>query len=61
VNWIPAAGARASEQAELAGALDGAATSGGNYPWSSLAIFALCVWIVHGIIVYGRDERAATS
>lgn len=32
---------------------------GGSYPWWSLGIFFLCVWIVHGILVYGQDERAA--
>jgi hypothetical protein len=31
----------------------------GQNPWWSLAIFALCVWVVHGLIVYGEDERAA--
>jgi hypothetical protein len=30
-----------------------------GHPFWSLAIFALCVWIVHGIIVYGEDERTA--
>ena len=28
-------------------------------PWWSLAVFALCIYIVHGIIVFGDDERAA--
>ena len=27
------------------------------YPFWSLAIFALCVWIVYGIVVYGEEER----
>ncbi len=31
----------------------------GAYPWWSLAIFALCVYVVHGILVYGEDERPA--
>jgi hypothetical protein len=30
---------------------------GGSYPWWSLGIFALCVYVVHGILVYGDDER----
>jgi hypothetical protein len=34
---------------------------GGQNPWWSLAIFALCVWVVHGLIVYGEDERAARA
>ena len=34
---------------------------GGQNPWWSLAIFALCVWVVHGLIVYGEEERAARA
>ena len=34
---------------------------GGADPWWSLAIFALCVYVVHGIIVYGEGERAPTT
>jgi hypothetical protein len=40
------------------GAIGALLSIGGSYPWWSLAIFLLCVYIVHGIIVYGRDERA---
>jgi len=32
---------------------------GGAYPWWSLGIFFLSVWVVYGILVYGEDERAA--
>jgi hypothetical protein len=31
---------------------------GGDYPWWSLCIFFLCIYIVHGIFIYGTDERA---
>ena len=41
------------------GAIGALLSIGGSYPWWSLGIFFLCVWIVHGILVYGRDERAA--
>lgn len=41
------------------GAIGALLSIGGAYPWWSLAIFALCVYVVHGIIVYGEDERAA--
>ena len=41
------------------GAIGALLSIGGNYPWWSLGIFVLCVWIVHGILVYGQDERAA--
>jgi hypothetical protein len=40
------------------GAIGALLSVGGSYPWWSLAIFALCVYVVHGIIVYGDDERA---
>ena len=32
---------------------------GGAYPWWNLAVFALCVYVVYGLIVYGEDKRAA--
>jgi hypothetical protein len=43
------------------GAIGALLSIGGSYPWWSLGIFALCVWIVHGIVVYGRDERVAAT
>ena len=43
------------------GALWALLSVGGQNPWWSLAIFALCVWVVHGLIVYGEDERAARA
>jgi hypothetical protein len=42
------------------GAIGALLSIGGNYPWWSLAIFVLCVWVVHGILVYGEDERTTT-
>jgi len=43
------------------GAIDALLSIGGNYPWWSLGIFFLCVYIVHGIYVYGEDERTAVT
>jgi hypothetical protein len=40
------------------GAIGALLSIGGSYPWWSLGIFALCVYVVHGIIVYGEEERA---
>ena len=40
------------------GAIGALLSIGGAYPWWSLAVFALCVYVVHGIIVFGEDERA---
>ncbi len=39
------------------GAIGALLSIGGNYPWWSLGVFALCVYVVHGIIVYGEEER----
>ncbi|HET8975801.1 MAG TPA: hypothetical protein VFN15_04145 [Solirubrobacterales bacterium] len=41
------------------GAIGALLSIGGNYPWWSLGIFVLCIYIVHGIIVFGDDERPA--
>jgi hypothetical protein len=40
------------------GAMGALLSIGGDNPWWSLAIFALCVYVVHGILVYGEDETA---
>ena len=40
------------------GAIGALLSIGGNYPWWSLGLFVLCIWVVHGIIVYGEEERA---
>ena len=39
------------------GAIGALLSIGGAYPWWSLAIFFLCVYILHGIFIYGEDER----
>ena len=39
------------------GAIGALLSIGGAYPWWSLAVFALCVYVVHGIVVYGEEER----
>jgi hypothetical protein len=39
------------------GAIGALLSIGGSNPWWSLAVFALCVFVVHGIVVYGEDER----
>ncbi len=38
------------------GAVEALVSVGGSNPWWSLGIFALCIYIVHGILVYGDDE-----
>ena len=39
------------------GAIGALLSIGGAYPWWSLGIFFLCVWIVFGIVEYGGEER----
>ena len=43
------------------GALGALFSIGGNNPWWSLCVFALCVYIVYGIVVFGEDESAVRS
>ena len=39
------------------GAIGALLSIGGAYPWWNLGIFVLCIYVVHGIVVYGEDER----
>jgi hypothetical protein len=41
------------------GAIEALLAVGGTHPWWSLGVFALCVYIVHGLIIFGEDERAS--
>ena len=43
------------------GAIGALLSIGGAYPWWSLAIFALCVYVLQGILVLGDDERAPAT
>ena len=38
------------------GAIGALLSIGGNNPWWSLTVFFLCVYIIHGIFVYGDDD-----
>ena len=40
------------------GAVESLLSIGGTHPWWSLAIFFLCVYILHGLIVFGDDQPA---
>src|SRR5215212_4679381 len=39
------------------GAIGALLAVGGRYPFWSLGIFALCVIVIHGLVVYGEPER----
>jgi hypothetical protein len=43
------------------GAIGALLSVGAGNPWWSLGVFALCVYIVHGILVLGEDEPARTA
>src|SRR3954454_6069394 len=47
--------------AGILGAIGALLSIGGAYPWWSLAVFALCIYIVHGILVFGEDEMTVTG
>jgi len=40
------------------GAVEALANVGGPHPWWSLGVFAVCLWVIHGIWVLGEPERA---
>jgi hypothetical protein len=41
------------------GAIGALLSIGGAYPWWSLAIFFLCIYVIHGIFIYGDDRASA--
>ena len=41
------------------GALEALLAVGGNYPFWSLGVFALCLWILHGLVIFGSDDEVA--
>jgi hypothetical protein len=43
------------------GAIGALLSIGGAYPWWSLAIFFLCIYIIHGLFILGEDERSVRT
>jgi hypothetical protein len=41
------------------GAFESLLSIGGTHPWWSLAIFAICVYVLHGLIVFGEEPSTA--
>ena len=39
------------------GAIAALVAIGGAFPWWNLGVFFLCVYVVHGLIIFGEDER----
>ena len=40
------------------GAFESLLSVGGTHPWWSLAIFALCIYVLHGLIIFGEETPA---
>jgi hypothetical protein len=40
------------------GAIGALLDVGGPHPWWSLGVFAVCLWVIHGIWVLGQPESA---
>ena len=43
------------------GAIGALLSVGGAYPWWSLGIFFLCIYVLYGILAFGEDETAART
>jgi hypothetical protein len=43
------------------GAIHALVSVGGAYPWWSLGVFALCVYVVYGLVVFGEEEDRARA
>jgi hypothetical protein len=43
------------------GAIGALLSIGESNPWWSLGIFFLCLYVLHGIFIYGEDDRARTN
>lgn len=43
------------------GAIESLIAIGGEFPFWALGIFAICLWVLHGIIVYAEDEVRVES
>ena len=43
------------------GAIGALLSVGGAYPWWSLGIFFLCVYVLYGILAFGEDETEART
>jgi hypothetical protein len=39
------------------GAFEALANVGGPHPWWSLGVFAVCLWVIHGIWVLGKPDN----
>jgi len=43
------------------GAINGLIGLGAGDPWWSLGVFAMCLWILHGILIFGEDAKGTRT
>jgi len=43
------------------GAIESLLSIGGAHPFWALGIFAICLWVLHGIVVFADDESRART
>jgi len=43
------------------GALESLLSVGGSHPFWSVGIFAVCLWILHGLFILGDEEPSSTA
>jgi hypothetical protein len=41
------------------GAVSAFFSIGGAYPWWSILMFIVCIWIIHGLVMFDEDQRYA--
>jgi hypothetical protein len=46
--------------AAMLGAVAALVGVGGSNPWWSLGVFALCLYVMHGLLVFGEEEPSRT-
>ena len=42
------------------GAIESLLSIGGAHPFWSVGIFAICLWVLHGLVILGTEEAPAT-
>ena len=43
------------------GAIESLLAVGGTYPFWALGVFAICLWVLHGLVIYGEPETRTTA
>jgi hypothetical protein len=43
------------------GAIESLLAVGGQNPWWALGVFAICLWVLHGLVVFGEDGPVGTT